>query len=457
MHYPVKTLPLLAASLLAAAPASFAQVYVVHRGDNAVYVAPDPSAPVFTPFVSLPGQGRGVAASETGVFAASNGQQLRRFTSAGALGGVAADATALSNAKLAYNPDADVLYANGNNATFLYESAFGDGAVGVQLAQFWGAGDLDYVRIDGVPYLFAAGTGGSSIRRYTLAEDGRSVAATTTGSTLITAGGIRSAALGFDNRGRGVAVFGTDKDFPTTSAGVGIYFFTPGASSILPENLVLKLPIDGSLAPSETSPGHSQIHDVAFDPATVTDEGGVIWLVTANTNRVYRYTVDWTGEGSVAFLDSFTVGTANDNAFTNLFQVAFLPPPPVPESGFASWLAARDLPADADPASDADGDGLSLLLEYALGGEPDSDSSALLPSPVVADASPDPAVLSLAFTRVDDPSLTYTVLASSDLSAWDPIWSSTGAENTAGPVVVLDELPLAENPRRFLRLSVSQN
>jgi hypothetical protein len=63
--------------------------------------------------------------------------------------------------------------------------------------------------------------------------------------------------------------------------------------------------------------------------------------------------------------------------------------------------------------------------------------------------------LALNFSRVADPALTYTVQGSSDLATWVDIWTSSGAQNTAGPVSVSDTAALSTFARRFLRLRVS--
>lgn len=120
-----------------------------------------------------------------------------------------------------------------------------------------------------------------------------------------------------------------------------------------------------------------------------------------------------------------------------------------------AWKTANGLtgPAalsDADP----DGDGLSNLLEYALGSNPTSSASASAPTLQVSGRSPQPSYLTLTFDRIADPALTYEIWASTDLVTWGLIWSSTGAQNTVGEVVVTDSSALSENPRRFLRLRV---
>jgi len=127
---------------------------------------------------------------------------------------------------------------------------------------------------------------------------------------------------------------------------------------------------------------------------------------------------------------------------------------------YALWLAARFSPDQlAQPlhsgqTADPDQDGLPNLLEYALGGEPQDAASR--PAPVAALGS---RTLQLAFTRIADPALVYTVEASPDLVAWEtpPVYTTTGLANQPGLVVVTDRHPLEPgHPRRFLRLVVSR-
>lgn len=130
------------------------------------------------------------------------------------------------------------------------------------------------------------------------------------------------------------------------------------------------------------------------------------------------------------------------------FLVAAAPDP------LAEW--AETIPwtgADSSPDADPDGDGLPNLAEYALGTDPLSAAGRpgfeILP---LADSEP----LSITFRRTADPDLLYEVLASDDLVAWDPVWSSTGAENTAGPVRVRDPETWPGQPKRFMRLQIAR-
>ncbi len=104
-------------------------------------------------------------------------------------------------------------------------------------------------------------------------------------------------------------------------------------------------------------------------------------------------------------------------------------------------------------AADPDADGRSNLLEYALGTDPGASD----PGPVLSTTSGSPENLQISFKRIAAPALTYSVESSTDLITWDPtpVWTSTGAQNTLGPVTVTDTANLSLTPRRFLRLRVT--
>ena len=118
----------------------------------------------------------------------------------------------------------------------------------------------------------------------------------------------------------------------------------------------------------------------------------------------------------------------------------------------ASFFGTQANTGNAADLADPDGDGLANLVEYALGSHPLAPSSSSAPQ-----ASTSGGFLHLTFNRIADPSLTYRVEASSDLTstAWTEVWQSTGAANTAGPVTVADSVPFDNTPRRFLRLRVT--
>jgi autotransporter-associated beta strand protein len=109
--------------------------------------------------------------------------------------------------------------------------------------------------------------------------------------------------------------------------------------------------------------------------------------------------------------------------------------------------------ADSSPEADPDGDGIVNLAEYALGLDPLSASTW---PPGFISSVDDTERLAVTFQRVADPGLVYEVMASGDLDTWTPVWSSTGAANTAGPVTVHDSEPLRDHRARFMRLKITR-
>ncbi|MDX6765837.1 MAG: fibronectin type III domain-containing protein [Candidatus Methylacidiphilales bacterium] len=104
-------------------------------------------------------------------------------------------------------------------------------------------------------------------------------------------------------------------------------------------------------------------------------------------------------------------------------------------------------------SSDPDGDGLDNLVEYATGSSP-LDPATASPLALVSD----PSRLKVSFPRIADADLVYAIWASPDLANWGttPIWTSTGVENTAGPVTVTDIQDITAALRRFLQLRITR-
>lgn len=120
----------------------------------------------------------------------------------------------------------------------------------------------------------------------------------------------------------------------------------------------------------------------------------------------------------------------------------------------ATWYASRFGTEPSGPGvwnSDADGDGLPMLLEYALGGEPDRNDSALMPQGKVEGNS-----FIYRYNRPHGRSdLTYQILGSGNLSTW-PLPGPSDVSD--GPVTALGEprkvtLPVGA-PLKFVRLKV---
>jgi len=140
-------------------------------------------------------------------------------------------------------------------------------------------------------------------------------------------------------------------------------------------------------------------------------------------------------------------GVFNDtpNLFPNLTfhnanyfrDVAF-----TPFNAFQQWKITSGLPYNAPNASDTDGDGIYLFLEYALGSNPTTSSPT---------AQPTLNANSFTFFRARA-DLNYIIEASSGLSTWITLATNPGSVGTS--VTYTDTSPPGTN-ERFLRLRVT--
>ncbi len=210
---------------------------------------------------------------------------------------------------------------------------------------------------------------------------------------------------------------------------------------------------------------------VAGDGMTVTiqREGGV-----------WRYLVDgveWNPlvggvKNDPAFLGSFTDLTAGVFAITPFNTQAKTvqlesftalvdsgePPPTALQTWRLTYFGTITPSGNASDEADPDADGLVNLLEYALGSSPLSDTSALRPSAHPATVGGG-SHLTLEFTRIADPALTYGVEAADAAGGpYATIWTSTGTANKAGTLTVTDPVALGTGgaATRFLRLRVTR-
>ncbi len=175
---------------------------------------------------------------------------------------------------------------------------------------------------------------------------------------------------------------------------------------------------------------------------------------TDRTIPVLRSTLAWSNinASAISFSNSGFPGrgswsvAASSNTLS-LVYTALVDP-------FGDWTASILWNgADSSPGADPDGDGIANVAEYALGMNPLVASSW----PPGFIASVDGAErLAMTFQRVADPDLFYEVLVSGDLNAWTSHWTSTGAENTAGPVTVHDAEPLTGQSARFMHLKITR-
>lgn len=185
------------------------------------------------------------------------------------------------------------------------------------------------------------------------------------------------------------------------------------------------------------------------------DHGSNGSAVTAVPSSGYQF-VNWS-DGSITNPRTDTNITANLSASAN-FQLTN------PDANANGILDAWEItmfgnadPGNNAPGDDADNDGLSNLLEYALNTHPLQANS----SPIIYDLVTVGTDKHLRLTipkNTAATNLVYQVEVSSDLTV--PSWSGTQTtveSETASELRVRDNLTTASSPHRFIRLKVSSN
>ncbi len=127
-----------------------------------------------------------------------------------------------------------------------------------------------------------------------------------------------------------------------------------------------------------------------------------------------------------------------------------------PLTGYAAWkhnllsygYTQTQLDAPAFDSGDPDADGLSHLMEYALGGQPYTQDAALLPRIVVLN---DQLYFRFRRQRAD---LDYTVETSLTPDQWDPLVTNPGSVSPSTDQSIL--IPSGIQPATFVRLRVSR-
>ena len=111
----------------------------------------------------------------------------------------------------------------------------------------------------------------------------------------------------------------------------------------------------------------------------------------------------------------------------------------------ASWLFANGLPYNADMQSDPNGDGVNLLMAYALKLDPNQNLAGSMPKPVIAGNQ-----MSLTFYSGSE-GVIYTVEVSTDLKVW-----STAGVTFSAPDANQFRTAMVEmsGPNCFMRLGV---
>ena len=117
-----------------------------------------------------------------------------------------------------------------------------------------------------------------------------------------------------------------------------------------------------------------------------------------------------------------------------------------PESPIPPWLLENGLAHDSDINTDTNGDGVTLLMAYALNLEP-RNARAEMPEPIVT-----PSTLGLEF-YASAPGIIYTVQTSNNLSTWVTNGIALSDVDLHGMrMATVDR----DSPQRFIRLVVRQ-
>ena len=154
----------------------------------------------------------------------------------------------------------------------------------------------------------------------------------------------------------------------------------------------------------------------------------------------------------MGYAPSFGVGVF-DNVSSNFIGYCFSPAAPgVPDavnagvySPVTPWLISKGISYNANVQSAPRGDGVSLLMAYALNLDPTRNQSAFLPKPIVTGGQ-----MKLTF-YAGSAGITYSVEASPDLKSW-----STSGVTVSGPDINgLETASITiSGSNRFMRLKV---
>ena len=113
-----------------------------------------------------------------------------------------------------------------------------------------------------------------------------------------------------------------------------------------------------------------------------------------------------------------------------------------------TWLLGHGLPLTTDLGEDHNGDGVSLLMAYALDLDPNQQLQGRMPVPVVDGSS-----LALTFREARPDTVSYTVETSVDMVTWTPL--ITVAASGTGITTHTDTASGTE-VRRIYRVKISQ-
>jgi hypothetical protein len=227
--------------------------------------------------------------------------------------------------------------------------------------------------------------------------------------------------------------------------------YLPGALTVTPASQTITLDIladrtygDAPFDLTATASSGLTVSYASSDPEVAGVSGTTVTILKAGTATI---TASQTGDG-------------NHNAAAPVARI--LTVHPGTPAGFAAWAGnpAQGLTAglNDDPADDPDHDGISNLLEFALGGEPMVSSLAVLP---VLTKSAGEWVFEYDRSALSKSSTTQAVEYGSDLTGWTavPIPASSGGSVTVTPGASSDHVKVTFPPpgaMRFVRLRVGE-
>lgn len=201
---------------------------------------------------------------------------------------------------------------------------------------------------------------------------------------------------------------------------------------------------------------------VSSDGGSAVTERGVCWNTLQNPTISQSKASNGVGVGSfTSVLTSLSAGTSyylrayatNSQGTSYGEQLSFSTLASVAD--FTSWAAAQGLSGtSAALTADPDGDGMNNLLEYGLGIDPRTDSTAKKPVISVSGGN-------LSLTYPKDPSkkdITYRVEASTDLKVWTTVGINDLLVSTlAGIETRQASVAMGVDAKKFLRLVVVKN
>jgi len=187
-----------------------------------------------------------------------------------------------------------------------------------------------------------------------------------------------------------------------------------------------------------------------------TSPGGPFTVIESGISGT-SYTDSPTADGTTYYYAVMGSNSSGDGATSTAASATLY-------SDYQQWKLASGLAVDAADTSDSGGDGMPILLKFALGTAP----GATINTPTTPVATPSRGI---SFTRLSPARATFAIQASSDLSAWSDIatlpygsdtWSGVATVNedttmTPRQVTVHDDPSFAADAKRFFRLQVRRS